>query len=79
MAETDSVRIEIAFDGGPIVGANVTAASADALERAVAASAGGTLQLDAEDGRISVVVPRIVYVKRLAREGRVGFGLDQRG
>ena len=42
MAETDSVRIEIAFDGGPIVGANVTAASADALERAVAASAGGT-------------------------------------
>ncbi|MBM3677764.1 MAG: hypothetical protein FJW96_07760 [Actinobacteria bacterium] len=74
MAE-ESVRIEIAFAGGPILGATVTAASADALERAGAASASGTLQLDSDDGRITVVLDRIAYVKRFARESRVGFGL----
>ena len=29
---------------------------------------------DAEDGRYTVSLRRIVYVKRFAREGRVGFG-----
>jgi hypothetical protein len=34
----------------------------------------GVVALDAEDGRYSVAVRRIVYVKRFARESRVGFG-----
>ena len=44
----DSVRVEVAFDGGQIISALVTAASADALERSIGAE--GTLQLDAQDG-----------------------------
>jgi hypothetical protein len=31
------------------------------------------LALDAEDGRYTVALGRIVYLKRFAREGRVGF------
>ena len=75
MAETESVRIEVAFEGGQILGANVTLESADAIERAVTAGSGAALALDTDDGRISIVVPQVVYVKRFARESAVGFGL----
>ena len=75
MADEDSVRIELAFDGGQIMGAFVTVAGADGLEAALAAGTGGTYALDASDGRYSVVLSRIVYVKRFARESRVGFGI----
>ena len=32
------------------------------------------LALDAEDGRYTIALQRVVYVKRFARESRVGFG-----
>ena len=73
MAQVDSARIEIGFAGGQIMSALVTAKSADALELAVSGGADGTLNLDAEDGRHTVVLSRIVYVKRFAREAKVGF------
>ncbi len=73
MAENESARIEIGFDGGQIMSAIVTAKSADALELAVSGGSDGTLNLDAEDGRYTVVLPRVVYIKRFAREARVGF------
>jgi hypothetical protein len=75
VVEPDSVRIEIAFDGGQIMGAFVTVQGADELERSLAAGADGTHTLDASDGRYSVVLRRVVYVKRYARESRVGFGI----
>ena len=75
MAEEDSVRVELCFDGGQIVGATVTVKGADELERALAGQAGGTVMLDASEGRYSVVLPHVVYVKRFARESRVGFGI----
>ena len=71
----DSVRIEVAFAGGPIIAANVSVASADALEKALASGAQGTLELDTDDGRTSIVLGRVAYVKRFARDSRVGFGL----
>jgi hypothetical protein len=73
--EADSVRIEICFDGGQIVGATVTVKGADELERALATQAGGTVMVDASDGRYTVVLSRLVYMKRYARESRVGFGI----
>ena len=75
MAEEDSVRVELCFDGGQIVGATVTAQGADELERALATQAGGTVMLDASDGRYTVALSRLVYMKRYARESRVGFGI----
>lgn len=80
MADTERVRVEIAFDGGQIMGAIVTAAGADALEQALGAadlragSGDAALSLDAEDGRYTIALQRVVYVKRFARESRVGFG-----
>ena len=46
----------------------------DELERTLASGGDGTVVLDAEDGRYTVVLGRVVYVKRYARESRVGFG-----
>ena len=81
MAEPERVRIEIAFDGGQIMGALVTPAAADALEQALrsaeqlrAGTGEAALALDAEDGRYTIALRRVVYVKRFARESRVGFG-----
>ena len=70
----DQIRLEIAFDGGQIMGALVSVESADELDRALESGKDGVLTLAAADGRYSVALPRIVYVKRFARESHVGFG-----
>jgi hypothetical protein len=80
VSSNERVRIEIAFDGGQIMGALVTPASADTLEEALgsaelrAGTGDAALSLDAEDGRYTIALQRVVYVKRYAREGPVGFG-----
>jgi hypothetical protein len=66
-------RIELGFEGSQIMSALVTTAAADELEAALEAGKGGTLFLDAEDGRYAVALGRVVYLKRFAREGRLGF------
>ncbi len=75
MADPDSVRVELCFDGGQILGATVTVKGADDLERTLAADQSGTIMLDTSDGRFTVVLGRVVYMKRYARESRVGFGI----
>jgi hypothetical protein len=70
----ERIQIEIGFDGSQIMIARVTPASADELERALAAGSESVVALDAEDGRYAVAVRKVVYVKRYARESRVGFG-----
>ena len=72
MAEEDRVRIEIGFDGGQVMSAFVESEAADALEKALDTGV-GTFQIEAENGRYTVALARIVYVKRFSREGRVGF------
>jgi hypothetical protein len=78
------VRIEIGFDGGQVMGAVVDQGGADALEQALAAAdvradAGeAAFSLDAEDGRYTIALRRVVYVKRFARDTRVGFGAQGR-
>ena len=72
MAE-DLVRIEVGLDGGQILGALVSSASADSLDAALRAGAVATVELQAEDGVLLVVLSRVLYAKRYARETRVGF------
>lgn len=74
MVDDGFVRIEIGLDGGQILGALVSPASADALERGLSASTTGAIELEAQDGTIQLVLSRVLYAKRFAREGRVGFG-----
>ena len=69
----DFVRVEIGFAGGQILSWLVATSSADALDRNLGAGASGTLVLDAQEGTITVVLDRVLYVKRYARESRVGF------
>ncbi|MBA2359075.1 MAG: hypothetical protein H0V84_11690 [Actinobacteria bacterium] len=74
MADVAAVRLEIGFDGGLIMGALVSAASADELEQALAAGRRDGLTLEAEDGRYTIGLDKIAYVKRFGRESRLGFG-----
>ena len=59
------------------MGALVTPQSADALEQALgsadlrAGTGDAALSLEAEDGRYTIALQRVVYVKRYARESRV--------
>ena len=70
----ERVRIEVGFDGGQVMSAFVEDAAADELEQALSgAQADGVMKLEAEDGRYTVTLSRVVYVKRFSREGRVGF------
>ena len=74
MADEERLRLEIAFDGGQIMQALVNADAASELERALGSAVQETIALDAEDGRYTLALRRVVYVKRFARESRVGFG-----
>jgi hypothetical protein len=70
----ESVRVEVAFDGGQVLSVLVAADAADELERALGnAAAGGAFGLEAEEGHYSVALTKVVYVKRFTRESRVGF------
>jgi hypothetical protein len=73
MADQERTVLEIGFDGGQIMGARVTADSADQLEAALSRGDDGSVSLEADDGRYSIHLRRVVYVKRLTRESRLGF------
>lgn len=70
----ERVRIEIGFDGGQIAGLSISAADADRLLRSLEAGGEGILDLETEDGRAVVVLAKVAYVRRAARDSRVGFG-----
>jgi hypothetical protein len=74
MADSEFVRVEIGLDGGQIQSILVTRESADALSAALGSGEQGALTLEAQDGTIVLVLSRVTYAKRFAREGRVGFG-----
>ena len=69
----ERVRIEIAFDAGQIMGAYVELPTAEALERSLDQATDGAFALEADDGRYTIALRRVVYVKRFTRDGRVGF------
>jgi hypothetical protein len=74
VADDERVRVEVAFDGGAIVGILVPSEAADELERALAAAAQEVIAVEADDGRYTIALTRVLYVKRFNRESRVGFG-----
>ena len=68
----ERVRIEVGFDGGQSLSMLVEASEADELERSIGGD--GAVTLEAEDGRYTVALRRVVYLRRALREARVGFG-----
>jgi hypothetical protein len=74
MSETERIRVEIAFDGQQVLSLYVPLATADDIDRALSGDRDGSVSFDADDGRYTLVLKRVVYVKRYGRESRVGFG-----
>jgi len=73
MPDAERILLHIGFRGGEVLVARAPAGDADALEAALRSGTEGVAELDAEDGRLLVVLSKVSYVKRYAREGRVGF------
>ena len=69
----EQVRIEIGFDGGQSLTMVVSPESADELANGVGQD--GSVTLEAEDARYVVALRRVVYLRRIRREAKVGFGV----
>ena len=69
----ERIRLEIGFEGGQVMGVQVTAEDADRLQRQLGSGTDGTVELGVDDGSCLVVLSHGLYVKRYARETRVGF------
>lgn len=74
MNASERIRIEIGFEGGQIMSALVGVDAAQQLEQALEHGGEGAFAFDAEDGRYTVILRRVDYLKRFLREARVGFG-----
>jgi hypothetical protein len=74
VADSDRIRLEIGFEGAQALSVYVTAAVAEALDGALAGDSPGGFTFEAEDGHYTVAIDKIVFVKRFARDSRVGFG-----
>ena len=74
MSDTERIRIEIAFDGQQVLSILVPLQTADDLDVALAGDHDSAFSFEAEDGRYTILIRRVVYVKRYGRESRVGFG-----
>lgn len=70
----ENTRIELGFDGGQILSVLVPMHAAEDLERALESGNDNAFGIDAEGVRYTVILRRVLYMKRFAREARVGFG-----
>jgi len=71
--QTERVRVEVAFEGGQIVGGLVAPEAVEGL-RAALADESAVFDLETEDGTYVVALKKVVYVKRFSRETHIGFG-----
>lgn len=70
----ERVWLEIAFEGGQALRVTVPLATAEDLDRGLASENRDSLSFEAEDGRYTLALGKIVFVKRYARDVAVGFG-----
>jgi hypothetical protein len=69
----DRIRLDIGLAGGSTLTAAVTVLEADSLEERLRKGDSGVAELEADDGRLIVVLSHVLYVRRHARGSRVGF------
>jgi hypothetical protein len=69
----ERVRVEIGFYAGQALSLLVEQETADKVENALSSGKDGAIHIDAEDGAYTIALGKVVYVKRFAREGRLGF------
>ena len=73
VASDDRIRLDIGLEGGSTLTAAVTVLEADSLEERLRKGDSGVAELEADDGRLIVVLSHVLYVRRHARGSRVGF------
>jgi hypothetical protein len=69
----EQVRIEIGFEGNQLLRSEVSVDDADRLERHLRSGSGGIVELEDEDGRLTIVLDRVLYLKRFVKESQIGF------
>jgi hypothetical protein len=70
----ESRRIDIGFQGGPVLPARVKQSSYDELHKALSKDRSGRwFELDTVDSKISIDLAQVVYVRIDTEEQRVGF------
>ena len=74
MAEATRIRVEIGFDGGQALSVLAERSGVEQLERALANGKEDAVVLESQDGSYTIALRKVAYVKRFARESRVGFG-----
>ena len=71
--QSDRIRVEVAFEGGQIVGGLVVPEILDGLRSALG-NGSAVFDLETEDGTYVVAINKVVYLKRFSRETQIGFG-----
>jgi hypothetical protein len=71
--QSERIRVEVAFEGGQIIGGFVAPDSVDGLRSALGNGA-AVFDLETEDGTYVVALNKVVYLKRFSRETHIGFG-----
>jgi hypothetical protein len=70
----ESRRIDIGFQGGPVLPARVKQSGYDALREALADErASRWFELETVDSKVSIDLSQVVYVRIDTEEQRVGF------
>jgi hypothetical protein len=68
------VRLDIVFEGGPSLSVTVATSTADELDAALANGAADAFAFEADDGRYTLALSKVVFARRSEREQVVGFG-----
>jgi hypothetical protein len=74
VAEAARIRVEIGLDGGQALNLLADRGAVEQLERALAEGREDAVALESQDGAYTIALRKVSYVKRFARESRVGFG-----
>ena len=74
MPEREQIRVEIGFDGGNALSLLAGREGVDRLERALADGKDQSVVLESQDGAYTIALRKVAYLKRFARESKVGFG-----
>ena len=71
--QPERIRVEVAFEGGQVIGGLVATDSIEGL-RAALGNGAAVYDLEAEDGTYLVALNKVVYLKSFSRETQIGFG-----
>jgi len=74
VAKSPRVRLDIVFEGGASLSVFVAAPTADELDQALANGNVDSINFEADDGRYTLAVRKVVFTRRSDREPIVGFG-----